>query len=146
MWGKNVQWIGKSKNTKGKPEEGNPWAIGLAKVAVGLCANRVPDTSMSCPVGFMVGIWVVFGVVISPVFGTSIPVISKLVLRCVASKPPKAHIHHLGPAGHNCFVGNTDGSGVIRLDRCFWLWPSHGDEGLPVGNYFSCGDEKGCKF
>jgi hypothetical protein len=60
--------IGKSKNKKGKPEEGNPWAIGLAKLAVGLLANLVPDTSMSCPVGFMVGVWVMFSVVISPVF------------------------------------------------------------------------------
>jgi hypothetical protein len=56
VWGNNVQWIGKNKNEKGKPEEGNLWAIGLAKLAVGLLANRVPDTSMSCPVGFMVGI------------------------------------------------------------------------------------------
>jgi hypothetical protein len=115
-------------------------------MAVGLLANRVPDTSMSCPVGFMVGVWVVFGVIIGPVFGTSIPVISKLVLRCAATKPPKAHIHHLSPAGHNRFVGNTNGSGVISLDGRFWLWPSHGNEGLPVGNHFSCSNEKGCKF
>ena len=68
MWGNNVQKIGKSKNKKGKPEEGNPRASGLAKMAVGLGANRFPDASMSCPVGFMVGIWVMFSVVISPVF------------------------------------------------------------------------------
>jgi len=60
--------IGKSKNKKGKPEEGNPWAIGFEKLAVGLGANRVPNASMSCPVGFMVGVWVMFSVVISPVF------------------------------------------------------------------------------
>ncbi len=46
----------------------NPWAIGLAKLAVGLLANRIPDASMGCPVGFMVGIWMMFSVVISPVF------------------------------------------------------------------------------
>jgi len=63
MWGNNAQLILKSKNKKGKPEEGNPWAIGLAKLTVGLGANRVPDTSMSCPVGFMVGVWVMFSVV-----------------------------------------------------------------------------------
>jgi hypothetical protein len=51
MWGNNALLIGKSKNKKGKPEEGNPWAIGLAKLAVGLLANRIPDASMSCPVG-----------------------------------------------------------------------------------------------
>ncbi len=56
------------KNKKEKPEEGNPWAIGLANLAVGLGANRVPDASMSSPVGFMVGVWVIFSVVIKPVF------------------------------------------------------------------------------
>ena len=67
MWGNNAQQIEKSKNKKGKSEEGNPWASGLAKLAVDLGANRFPDTSMSCPVGFMVGVWVMFGVVIGPV-------------------------------------------------------------------------------
>ncbi len=88
----------------------------LGDVVVDSGANRFPDTSMSRPVGFMVG---VFGVVINPVFGTSIPVVSKLVLGCTALKPPEAHIHHLGPAGHNRFVGNTDGGRVISLDRSF---------------------------
>ena len=64
--------------------EGNPWAIGLAKLAVGLLVNRIPDASMSCPVGFMVGIWMMFSVVVSPVFSSSIPVIPKLVLGCAA--------------------------------------------------------------
>jgi hypothetical protein len=68
MWGNNAQWIGKSKNKKGKPDEGNPWASGLAKLSVGLLANRIPDACMSCPVGFMVGVWMMFSVVISPVF------------------------------------------------------------------------------
>jgi hypothetical protein len=146
MWGNNVQKIGKSKNKKGKPEEGNPRASGLAKMAVDLGANRFPDARMSGSAGFMVGVWVVFGAMISPVFGTSIPVLTKLVLRCAASKPPEAHIHHLGPARHNRFVGNTDRGGVISLDRSFWLWPSHSNEGLPVGNHFLCHDKKGCKF
>ncbi len=72
----------------GKPEEGNPWASSLAKLVVDLGANRFPDASMSCPVGFMVAVWVMFGMVIGPVFGSSIPVVSKLVLRSAASKPP----------------------------------------------------------
>jgi len=68
-------------------------------MAVDLGANRFPDARMSGSVGFMVGVLVVFGVIISPVFGTSIPVVTKLVLRCAASKPPEVHIHHLGSAG-----------------------------------------------
>ena len=50
----------------------------MAKLAVDFGANRFPDASMSCPVGFMVGVWVMFGVVIGPVFGSSISIISKL--------------------------------------------------------------------
>ena len=46
----------KSKNKKGKLEEGNPRASGLAKMAVDLGANWFPDASMSWPVGFMVGV------------------------------------------------------------------------------------------
>jgi hypothetical protein len=34
---------------------------------------------MSGAMGFMVGIWVVFGVTVSPVLGASIPVITELV-------------------------------------------------------------------
>jgi hypothetical protein len=102
---------------------------------------------MSYAVGFVVGVWVVFGVVVSPVFGASIPAITKLVLRSSALEPPEAHIHHFGPARNNRFVGDTHGGEVICLgSRALWLWPSHGDEGLAVGNHFSCHDEKGCKF
>ena len=86
----------------------------------------------------MVGVRVVFGVVVSPGFGASILVIMKLVLGSSAMEPPEAHIHHLGPAGDNRFVGDTCGSGVISLDRAFWLWPSHGNESLPVGDHFPC--------
>ncbi len=57
----------------------------------------------------MVGVWVVFGVVVSPVFRASIPVITKLVLGSAAAEPPEEHIHHFGPEGNNCFVGNTCG-------------------------------------
>jgi hypothetical protein len=62
---------------------------------------------MSTSVGFMVGVRVVFGVVISPVFRAHIQVITKLVLVSVATEPPEAHIHHLGMARNYCFIGNT---------------------------------------
>ncbi len=79
-------------------------------MAEGLNANRVPDACMSDLVGFMVGVRVVFGVLVSPVFGARIPVILKLVLGSTTPEPPEAHIHHLGLAGDNCVVGNTCGS------------------------------------
>ncbi len=88
---------------------------------------------MSDLVGFRVGVRVVFDVVVSPIFGTSM-------------EPPEAHIHHLGLAEDNHFVGNTCGSWVISLDRAFKLGPPRGNEDLPVGDHFSCRDKDGCKF
>ncbi len=75
----------------------------------GLCSYRVPDACMNTLVGFMVGIRVVFGVEVSPVFRTGIPVVTELVLGGTATEPPEAHIHHFGPVGHNPFVGNSHG-------------------------------------
>ncbi len=65
----------------------------------------------------MVGVRVVFGVVVSPGFGASILVIIKLVLGSSAMEPPEAHIHHLGPAGDNRFVGapSTNGASVVSF-------------------------------
>ncbi len=94
--------------------------------------------------GFVVGVRVVFGVVVGTVLGTCIPVISKLILGCAAMEPPKLHIHHLGPAGYNSLVGNSCCCRVIHLDRTFGLGPTHGDEGLTVGNLFLCSDEQCC--
>jgi hypothetical protein len=83
MWGNNSQF---EKGTVKRKRENLKRET--CEVAVDLGANRFPDTSMSCPVSFMVGVWVMFGVVIGPVFGSSIPEISKLVLGSTASKPP----------------------------------------------------------
>ncbi len=96
---------------------------------------------MQALMGFLVSVRVVFGVVVGPVLGARIPVITKLILGCVAMEPPNLHIHHLGLAGDNSFVGNSLGCKVICLDRTFWLGPTHGNEGLAMGNHFSCSDE-----
>jgi hypothetical protein len=61
---------------------------------------------MRAQVRFIIGVWVVFCVVVSPVFVSSIPVVSKLVLRGLAMEPPKVHIHHLAPAWDNSIVNN----------------------------------------
>jgi hypothetical protein len=94
--------------------------------------------------GLVVGVRVVFGVVVGPVLGTCIPFITKLILGCMATEPPKSHIHHLGPAGDNSFVGNSRCCRVIHLDRTFWLGPTHGDKVLGMGNHFSCCGEQRC--
>ncbi len=51
----------------------------------------------------MVGGWVVFGVVVSPVFRASIPLVTELVLGGAAMEPPEERIHHFGPA-RNIFL------------------------------------------
>ena len=58
-------------------------------------------------VRFVIGVWVVLGMVVGPVFGSGVPVVAELVLRATALEPSEAHIHHLDSAGDNCLVGNT---------------------------------------
>ncbi len=111
----------------------NPRANSLAKQA-GSCAHPIPYACMSAPVKFIVGVWVVFCVVVSPVFGSSIPVVLKLVLRGSAMEPQKAHIHHLAPAWDNSIVNNPCCCRVVCLNGAFGLGPSHVNEGLAVGN------------
>ncbi len=111
---------------------------------MGLSTHQGPVTCMQALMGFVVGVRVVFGVVVGPVLGACISVILKLILGCAATEPPILHIHHLEPAGHNSLVGNSSCCRVIHLDRTLWLGPTHGDEGLAVGNHFTCRDEKRC--
>ncbi len=111
---------------------------------MGLSTHRGPVACMQASMGFVVGVRVVFGVAVSPVLVTCIPVISYLILGCAAMEPPKLHIHHLGPVGHNSLVGNSSCCRVIHLDRTFRLRPTHGNEGFAVGNHFTCRDEKRC--
>jgi hypothetical protein len=111
---------------------------------IGLSTHQGPVTCMRASMGFVVGVQVVFGVVISPVLGTCIPVIMKLILGCPTMEPPKLHIHHLGPEGDNSLDGNSCCCRVTPLDRTFWLGPTHGNEGLVVGNHFLCRDEQRC--
>ncbi len=118
----------------------NPRANGLAK-RVGSCAHPIPYACMSAPVRFMLGVWVVFCVVVSPGFGSSIPVVSKLVLRGLAMNPPKANIHHFAPAWDNIIVNNPCCCGVVCLNGAFGLGPSHVNEGLAVGNHLSGSDK-----
>ena len=44
-------------------------------MVVDLGANQFPDARMSGSVGFMSGVWVMFGMMVSPVLGASIPVV-----------------------------------------------------------------------
>ena len=111
---------------------------------MGLSTHWGPVTCMQALMGFLVSVRVVFGVVVGPVLGARIPVITKLILGCAVMEPQKLHIHHLGHAVDNSFVGNSHCCRDIHLDRTFRLGPTHGNEGLVVGNHFSCHDEQHC--
>jgi hypothetical protein len=99
---------------------------------------------MQASMGFVLGVRVVFGVVLGPVLGTFISVITKLILGCTAMEPPKLHIHHFGPARDNSLVDNSCCCKVICLDRTFGLVPTLCNEGLAAENHFSCHDEQRC--
>ncbi len=118
--------------------------MGRNEHVMGLSTHRGPVTCMQASIGFVVGVRVVFSVVVVPVLSACIQVISKLILGCAATEPPKLHIHQLGPAGHNSLLGNSSCCRIIRMDRTFRFGPTHGDEGLAVGNHFTCRDEKRC--
>jgi hypothetical protein len=124
------------KTLDGKPED--QW---FGDVGTQSCVDLVPDVHMGAAMGFMVGVRMVFSIVISPVFGARIPIVTKLVLGFLAMEPPKLHIHHFAPTRNNSIVGNTSGSGVISLDRIFGLGPSRVYKGLAVRNHLTCHDE-----
>jgi hypothetical protein len=79
------------KKNLGKPVRGNPRANGLARRLVS-CAYPIPDACMSVAMGYMVGVWVMFSVVVSLILSYHVPVVAKLVLRLMPKKPPEAHI------------------------------------------------------
>ncbi len=54
---------------------GNPRANGLMSRWVS-SAHSIPYACMSAAVGFMVGVWVVFSVVVGLVIGSSVPVVA----------------------------------------------------------------------
>jgi hypothetical protein len=91
---------------------------------------------MQALMGFVVGVRVVFSVVVGPVLGACIPVTSKLILGCAAKEPPKSHIHHFVPVGHNSLVGNSSCCRVISLDRTFYVGANPWQRGLGSGETF----------
>ena len=128
-------------NTPEVKTGGQAWRICLVS-----CANPIPDSCMGSPMGFMVGFWMVFGVVVSPVFGACIPVVAKLILRCMASQPPELHIYHLASFRDNGIVNNPRCCGVVCLDGGFGLRPSHVDESLAMWEYLTSCDKESGKF
>jgi hypothetical protein len=59
---------------------------------MGVSTHRGPVTCMQALMCFVVGVRVMFGMVVGPVLGACIPVITKLILGCAATEPPKLYI------------------------------------------------------
>ncbi len=60
MWGNNSQFEKGKVKRKWESLKSETRGPVVRHVADDLGAIRFPDTSMSCPVGFMVGVWVMF--------------------------------------------------------------------------------------
>ncbi len=101
---------------------------------------------MDGSVGFVVDWWGVLGVVVCPIVTALIPVVAELLLRFTAAEPPKAEIHGLGFLGDNGEVGDANGSGVVQLDGCAWLRPTHFNVSLTEGDHFFGGGVESVKF
>jgi hypothetical protein len=61
----------------------------LGKIGGRVVCLPGPDACMSISAGFIMGVRVVFGVVVSPVFRARAPVVTELVLGSTATEPPK---------------------------------------------------------
>ncbi len=86
------------------------------------------------------------GVVVCPVVTTLIPAVAELLLRLSAAEPPQAEIHGFGFLWDNGEVDGTNGSEVVCLDGCAWLWHTHSDEGLMEGGHFLGGGVESTNF
>jgi hypothetical protein len=86
--------IGKVKNKKGKPPGRETHGAMVRRLRVilprdvqnittwaqGLLAWYVPDPRMCESMGFVVGVWVVLGMVVGPVLGSGVPIVAELIL------------------------------------------------------------------
>ena len=86
------------------------------------------------------------GAVVCPVEIAWGPVEPELALGVAAAEPIETHVHGLRLLGDNGLVGDSDGGGVVSLERGLGLWPAHFDEGLAQGDHLFGGNEEGGQF
>ena len=134
----------KWENPSGETRLANGLVIGVQSLRESI--RWIPYACMSGAMGFMVGIRVVFSVVISPVFGAGIPIVTKLILGFTTTEPPKPHVHHFASSRHNGIVGNSCSCRVISLDGRFGLGPAHVSKGLAMWDHFTSSDEESSKL
>ena len=83
---------------------------------------------------------VVLSYVITIVGGSRPLDVTKLLLRFSAVEPVETHVHGFGSPRGNIIIDDSEGCGVVRLHWRWWLWMSHGDEGVSGGYCFAAID------
>ena len=96
--------------------------------------------------GKVVDCRVVLYAVVVEVVGARIPEVDKLAMRVSALKPVELYVRGIFLAGNDCFVGYSNGGGVVALDRRSGLGPSHFGKRLVEWDHFFGADVKACKL
>lgn len=63
-----------------------------------------------------------FGVVVTHIFKSRIPIDMELLARNLVGNPKIAHFHRVGVMALNGVVGNSTSGGVVALDGSRRLW------------------------
>ena len=80
----------------------------------------------------------VLGAVVAEIVEARCPEVSELALSISASDPLELHVHWLCFAGGDGFIGESNCSGVVALDRWYWLRPYHFNEWLAEWYHLFC--------
>ena len=88
----------------------------------------------------------VLGVVVPKIDVTWSVVDEELLLGFAILDPVEAHVDGFGSFLFYCFVGESDGGGVVDLNRGGWLGMSHFDECRSDGDGLLAVEESGCYF
>ena len=92
--------------------------------------RAVKENLLDLPLGVVVYWGMVLGAVVTNIVRARCPEVPELALSISVSEPVKLHVHWLCFAGDDGFIGNSNCSEVVSLDRWSWLSPYHFNEQL----------------
>ncbi len=65
------------------------------------------------------------------------------VFLCFAIQQPEVlHLHCMGTLAFDCVIDNANGSGVVDVNGCWWLWMAEFQEGKSQDLGFLCIEEE----